>query len=368
MKALVVGPAHFTRPAGAAAVSENFPEWQGQFFWVRALRRLGFETRIFRFTDSALTWPGRRLLAGRVGSCADVLGVNVDYNLRNARLRQAAEAFEPDVVFLTGGSNIVKAATMRAIRARGAKVALINGTSPKYFATRAERGLCREVDLIAVNDPAHANEWKSIFGARRALAIPVSGIDPEYHRPYQLTPAERREYSCDVAFVGSLPVGRNRYLKVYYEDRLDLLRKLAQSGVDLGLWSDSEALCTQDPILRPHYRGKARGEKLMKILCACKIALNHHGPTMPGGGNMRTFEIPACGALQFVDHCLEEWFADGVEAVKYHAVSDLLPKMRRLLEQEEERRAIAERGRIRCLKEHTYDERLTKILRSIGAI
>lgn len=105
---------------------------------------------------------------------------------------------------------------------------------------------------------------------------------------------------------------------------------------------------------------------------ASKIGLNIHviyGHKRRGkrGLNMRTFEIPAAGCFELVDHMeeLNNFFAINKEIVTFSDEKDLLEKIAYYLENEKEREKIAEAGRRRVLKEHTYQHRMKVLLSTI---
>jgi len=82
----------------------------------------------------------------------------------------------------------------------------------------------------------------------------------------------------------------------------------------------------------------------------------------------RTFEVPACGGFLLTGDAdnLRDYYLDGKELVIFKNKSDLAEKCKYYLEHEAERKAIAEAGYQRTLKEHTYEKRFKEIFIALG--
>ena len=98
------------------------------------------------------------------------------------------------------------------------------------------------------------------------------------------------------------------------------------------------------PLVKNNIMGSAYGEDMVKILGQSKIALNIHDPSVPYGGNMRLFEIPATKSLQIADKCPKDWFKDGDEIVLYKNNYNLLKKVKYYLNNDQERIRISNNG------------------------
>ena len=83
--------------------------------------------------------------------------------------------------------------------------------------------------------------------------------------------------------------------------------------------------------------------------------------------NPRTFEISACGAFQLSDvrQELHRFYKIGKEIETYSSPSELIEKMDYYLTHDEERNEIAQRGKIKTLKNHTYAKRLSTLLKVV---
>jgi spore maturation protein CgeB len=80
--------------------------------------------------------------------------------------------------------------------------------------------------------------------------------------------------------------------------------------------------------------------------------------------NPRTFNLAAAGAFQLVDARgqLPEFFTPEEEVATFESLAEARTKIDHFLAHEEERLRVAEKGRERCLRDHTYGVRLEQAL------
>ncbi|MCB9453796.1 MAG: glycosyltransferase [Anaerolineaceae bacterium] len=337
-----------------------FPPSMAQHFWAKALRKRGHT--VDAFFRNLPAWGGgiraQRHTGGITpGKVLAALGhrvppqINPDYRLRNRHLLDKARAFQPDVLWLVGDNTVILPETLAAIkRETGCKLLYSTGTSPIVFSLPVERAAARLYDLVLVNDYYHGVQWLEL-GARDMACLPVSACDPDFHHPYPLTDAERAEYACDVAFVGTLIPDH------LYSRRVAALAALAD--FDLGIWSVHDVPAG----LRRFVRGAALGADMLRILSAAKVTINVHGDFMRYGGNMRLFEAAGSGVFQIADDLpgTREWFTEGETIVTYRDLDDLRVKVAYYLAHEDERQAIIQQAQAHVYAHHTYDQRIARI-------
>ncbi|WP_297672261.1 glycosyltransferase [uncultured Desulfovibrio sp.] len=211
-------------------------------------------------------------------------------------------------------------------------------------------------DVFAVIQKEPFLSRLAALGQNNALYLPLAAL-PEFHRPLELTPQERREYGADIGFLGA-----------GYPNRRLAFRQLV--GRNFKIWgSDWEG----ETLLAAHVqRGGARisAEESVKIYNATRINLNlhsslHTSELVSNGDfvNPRTFELAAVGAFQLVDRrtLLPELFASD-ELASFSSLEEFYAAIEHFLACPEERQAIAERARARVLRDHTYAARMTSLL------
>jgi spore maturation protein CgeB len=344
-----------------------FPTSAAQHFWEKALNKRGHVVDVFyrnlpawggelksqRYTNQ---WTPRRIataIAHRVPP-----EFNPDYRIRNRHLIEKARAFQPDILWMTGDNTVISAATLATIKAETkCKIVYSTGTSPIVFSRPVERKAARLYDLVLVNDYYHGIQWLEL-GAKHMDCMPTVACDPDFHHPYELTEEQRKAFTCDIAFVGTL-IPDN-----LYSQRIQALEAL--HDFDLGVWSVHDVPAA----LRPRVKGEALGENMLEVLSAAKITVNTHGDFMRYGGNMRLFEAAAVGVFQIADDLpgVQRWFTEGETIVTYKDLNDLRGKIRYYLDHDTEREAIVKRAREHVYAHHTYDQRVQRLEELVATI
>lgn len=194
-------------------------------------------------------------------------------------------------------------------------------------------------------------------GAGEVHYLPLAA-DPMIHRPLQLSVDEKDRWGSPLSFVGA-----------GYYNRLQVFSGFA--NMPLKIWG------TEWPDMKP-FRDlvqesgrRLTPEEYIKIFNATDININLHSSTErgdvdPGGDfvNPRTFELASCSAFQLVDErtLLSEAFEPGKEVITFKNSAELKEKIAYYSDKPEERMRIAEAGRARVLREHTYEIRLKQML------
>jgi spore maturation protein CgeB len=298
-----------------------FPPSMAQHYWDKALRKRGHVTDVFYRNIPAIgelkserhtqgLTPGKVLaaLAQRIPPEA-----NPEYRLRNRRLIEKAQTFKPDMLWMIGDNRVIYADTLAAIKQEtGCKILYTTGVSPIVFSRPIERKAAPLYDLVISNDYYHGIQWLEL-GAKHMECLPGSACDPDFHHPYNLTDDERKAYTCDIAFVGTL-VPNN-----LYSHRVQALEAL--KDFDLGIWSVHDVPSS----LKPKFRGYALGEDMLEVFSAARMTVNIHGDFMRYGGNMRLFEAAGVGIFQIADDLpgVHEWFTEGETIVTFSVMVDL---------------------------------------------
>lgn len=194
-------------------------------------------------------------------------------------------------------------------------------------------------------------------GVRHAHYLPVAA-DPSVHSPLDLTPDEAKRYGSELSHVGAGYFNRRRF----FLNLLDHDFKLWGNE-----WEDATGLQT---VLQDDGR-RISTEETVRIFNASRININLHSSTYAQGVNPhgdfvnpRTFELAACGAFQIVDHrsLLAEMFEPGKEIAVFSDLDECKSLIEHYLAHPEEAQNIAEAGRSRVLREHTYAHRMTEAI------
>lgn len=80
------------------------------------------------------------------------------------------------------------------------------------------------------------------------------------------------------------------------------------------------------------------------------------------GGNLRTFEIPACGGFQIIDRFDPRWFRIDKEIIAFKNLTDLRMKIDYYLSHPKARQRIAHASLKRVCKDHVYVQRFKTLI------
>jgi spore maturation protein CgeB len=106
------------------------------------------------------------------------------------------------------------------------------------------------------------------------------------------------------------------------------------------------------------------GLAMYQKLFQSKIVLNNHiDIAAKYASNMRLYEATGLGTCLLTDEQpdLQEIFEIDREIVTYNSVDECVEKVKWLLENPQEREAIAKAGQARTLKDHTFDQRAIQL-------
>jgi spore maturation protein CgeB len=266
-----------------------------------------------------------------------------------------AEEFQPDLVFAMAQAPLAVQA-VEALNRQGMPTAfwfIENYRHMDYFRHMASvyshffhiQGQALEIEL----DRLGANHF----------FLPMAA-HPPVHRPLEISKQDHSRYSAPVGFMGH-----------GYPNRQLVFSRLVQRGLPLGIWGTAWPKRGFLPGLLREGGRRLDSSEVVKVYNACPVVLNlHSSPTADDGVaradfvNPRTFEVAACGGFQLVDRVrgLEKQFAIGREIAVFDSEDELLEKARHYLANPEERASIAQAGRRRVLKEHTYYHRMERLL------
>lgn len=366
MKILLMTPIHRENETSNSKKIKGIPYNQGQAAWIKALEKLGHEVKVYRYTETILI-PNRlriKLILYAEKYMPSFLGklrrkfekyykLNPENFVKTLVFKKLTYSFNPELIIISGGLTSIFPEAFQEIKKKiKVKIILFSGINPLNASTSLERQLIRKqiIDLVIENDKGYAKSWMKL-GAQ-SLVLPISSVDPTVYKKLRLSEVEEKKYNCDVCFVGTLSKSRQK-----------ILGKLLDFNIKI--WGDILPGEELEKKLNSVYKGTAHGLKTVKIYNASKIVLNFQPEDMSTGGNMRTFEIPACGSFQLVDRYDSRWFVEGKEIVSFSDSTDLKRKIVYYLSHEKKRTSIADAGYKKAHTEHTYELHFKKLIANI---
>lgn len=207
--------------------------------------------------------------------------------------------------------------------------------------------ICNRYDLVFVASETFAA--KLATRVRVPVRVLNQATDPERFYPEPNAPAH------DVLFVGN---SRNVRRKV--------IDDLLPSPFDVAIYGLNWAAAGVEP---KHVKGEyIPNDVLHRYYSAARIVLADHWDDMRREGFLsnRLYDALASGAFVVSDDVvgIQEEFQGAV--VTYRDAEDLAEKVRHFLEEEAERRMLAERGRRIVLERHTFAHRTNEILAAVA--
>jgi hypothetical protein len=257
-----------------------------------------------------------------------------------------AEDFRPDVVYVQD----LHALEPRLLRDLRAQSLLLVGQIASKTPARSRL----EVFQLLVTAAPHFLE---LFRQQGFVTEFVRlGFDPRV-----LTHLDHDAPREGAVFVGAL--GRSRTW------RSNALLERAAERAPIDFWGYKAGTLPLRGAVRRRYRGEAWGMRMYEVLATAKIAVNRHGDIAGHHAiNMRLYEATGVGALLVTDskRDLSDVFRPGTEVVTYARGDELAEKITYYLDNEDERAAVARAGQNRTLREHTYEDRMRKLVRILG--
>ncbi|KKW12640.1 hypothetical protein A2110_03030 [Candidatus Jorgensenbacteria bacterium GWA1_54_12] len=209
--------------------------------------------------------------------------------------------------------------------------------------------------------PYDALFFKDAFLVDRARSLNLNAhylpeaCMPKWHKRVELTEKEKETYGCDVTTAGNMYYYRAKV----FEPLIDSYN-VKIWGPDIPAWLNSS--------VRRAHQGKSVTELTKsKAFNAAKIVLN----TFQGevsGVNQRFFEIAGCGGFQLCEYrdAVSDFFEIGKEIAVFHDLKELTEKIDYYLAHPEERQKIADAAYARAHREHTFEQRLKKMMEIIS--
>ncbi|SDI90175.1 spore maturation protein CgeB [Pseudomonas flavescens] len=268
-------------------------------------------------------------------------------------LRRLLEREAPTHVLVVGflykHYDVARVAEM--VRSAGARFILYDTDSCNLYSKRREFLYFIEEELPRYDRLFSFSETTTRFFREtlglEALHLPFGAV---------VVPERQIEKDRDVLFVGSADL-RRVFLLENIRETLSIRGNRWRRNY--ALMSSSLRQCVDD---RPVW-----GEELQTLLQSSRIVLNITRSDFYGaetGVNLRIFEAVAAGCFLLTDYCDEiaSLFTPGQDIEVFRSGAELNDKVRYYLANPQERERIAQNGRARFLEQHTWANRVERIL------
>jgi spore maturation protein CgeB len=233
---------------------------------------------------------------------------------------------------------------------------------PRYTISRGFKFNYYEKANLSEYDAFFSNSKGSIpdieqMGARNISAL-YWGIDPDLASPVEI------EQDIDVSFFGYGSDLREEWMEklitIPSREMPDVRFAVAGGGfgIDLG---------------KAELMGDLSYSQWRYFACRSKINLNitrWSHTSVYASSSSRPFELASFGSCIVSQpyNGIEEWFEPGSELLIANSSGEAINIYRTLLSSPEKRRELAEKARLRVLKEHTYKHRAGQLIKTISKL
>ena len=293
----------------------------------------------------------------------------------NRALVEEATSWKPDLAFFFLFTNQFDRATIRRI------TSLPGTTTLNWFADDHWRFNDFSRHWAPLFDWVVTTDWRAVRRYRRA------GYDRAVYS----------QWGCNVHLYG--PTGEAQDIDVSfvgqpYGDRRAMIERLRATGFDVRAWGEGweNGRLTQREMVSVFSRSKininfAASSLQFNAKMAAAQVLRRHGrlvvprPPREIRENLiqlrdsfrpqikaRNFEVAGCGGFLLTDRAdrLDRFYALGREVVTFRGYRQLEQQVRRYLDAEDERAAIARAAYERTLRDHSYERRFGDLFQRIG--
>jgi spore maturation protein CgeB len=300
----------------------------------------------------------------------------------NQTILSLAKMHRPDV-FWGDKQEYLRPETLIAMRDLGIKS--LHFTPDPYFTLRWKRTKLSDAcmplfDIVITSKSYEVEAYQR--ACRKVVYMPL-GFSELHHRVMDnIHTRDGGKFSTDIGFIGGWEPRRERMLEAIASEGMKTrIWGYAWDHLIDGKWSlrrwyrlrmnagrDSFRIRRSD-VLAPCISGsEIYGDNYAQALTGAKISIGFLRLVCPDQHTTRTFEIPACGSMLLADrtseHC--EFFEEGKEAEFFSSQEELVEKAKYYSLHSDERQAIANAGRKRCIESgYSYRERLAKVINEV---
>ena len=282
-----------------------------------------------------------------------------DLPLLRAKLIEAAEKFQPDLIFFNPYTNQLDPETLAKLKARWPTCAWFGDDTWRF--ERFSSKLAPHFTHVLTTDHFSIGKYRKL------------GVEPILTqwaaRPYgeSSTPLKAGEkYRFEVSFLGAYTQVRGWFIKM-----------LAAQGIKVDCfgpgWPNGKVTFREmeavfrDSRINLNLSNSVSRDLRFVFGSPMNFARYLHSPKTGEQIKARNFEIPLAGGFQLTNYVagLERYLKIGEEVAVYSSPEECAGQIRYFLENEQERRAVMTAGCLRAAAEHTYSHRFHKIFSAI---
>ena len=277
----------------------------------------------------------------------------------NCRVRQSVRLRQPDFVLVFKGTAVAPR-TLADARRRGVWLCNFWPDVSTAGHWRVDRRIFPLFDHVFTTKSFGIADLAAQLGVTNASFLPP-GFDPQVHRSFAASRANSPEHPRPpVSFVGRWSPHKEACLARVAE---------AIGPEKLAVRGDAWDGLGSGPLRRAVRGGAVYGDFYALAIAESRINLGLLQEVLPGASSgdritARTFHIPASGGFLLHERTAElaAYFEEGREVACFGSPDELVDKVVHYLDNEAERRRIAEAGHRRCLRENRWSQRARVIV------
>lgn len=275
----------------------------------------------------------------------------------NRHIMKIVRLIKPDLAVVFKG-NYVKARTLEKLKA--SNLWLVNFYPDVSFTCHSAVDVngFQFYDHIFTTKSFGIKDFKSHLGLSNVTFVP-HGCDPCVHRP--LDKLSDSIWDTDVSFIGAWSPHKESLLKALRLGIPDASLKVWGDG-----WHNNRSSCLEECIVGTGIFG----DFYAMAINASRINLSLLQEKQKGASSgdlitARTFHIPASGGFMLHERTGEviRFYEEGKEIECFSSEDELVDKVKYYLENETERKKIAQMGYERCMKENRLSHRAAVIIK-----
>ena len=307
-----------------------------------ALKRMSLNVGFAGYAD-ILDLKGLELMRMLATRSFLLRGASTPFWLRkvNEVYQRKIDELRPDLLISLKGESLLPSTIKNARSNFGVKTCLWYPDDPRFFNSLAKH-IAPHYDAIYTYSNKAIELYKSA-GIDKVSRLPFA-CDPEIHR----APEVERERNGRAVFVGTFSYKRYRFI-----------RKLLKNGLPVDIVGPYWNRFIGKKVISNGVYGKHMADLFQRY----SVCINIH-QNLDYGPNMRTFEVAGSAGFLLSDDSedIAKFFAAGKEIVLYRDINDATDKIKMTLKGEIDINTISRNAYRRCQSEHTYDERIRRLL------
>ena len=276
----------------------------------------------------------------------------------NNAIKKRILVFRPDVVLVYKGAFVLPE-TLDFAKENNCKLVLFY---PDVSTTAHGDNIPRSIpkyDLIFTTKTFGIKDLADRYHVKSVVFVP-HGFDPEIHRKLEISDAYKRDFGCDVSFIGTYSPKKEAWLSAL---------KRACPDVDLKIWGEQWFRAKDESLKNCLQHTAVLGDLYAVAIQCSKINLGILSERVEGASSgdlitSRTFHIPASSGFMLHERNEESvlYLKENEEAGFFDGPDELVAQVKFFMANESLRENIKKAGYARAVAEHALDNRAKTVI------